>query len=112
MFVQNEHNVHPAGWDPNQLPERDADIAALYNAVEQHKHNEYCGGKEKCHFSYIKELCGQSHVQIKEWTDMVTNESSKSGIVKRVRFEMLSQRNDRWLNENIVTSDEGLAGKL
>jgi PIF1-like helicase/Helitron helicase-like domain at N-terminus len=87
FFQQTGTSIHPAAREHGDPAATSGD---LLSAVNRHLCNDYC---KSCRFDYPKTLCESTHIAIKEY---------KKKEETKAKIEMVSKRNDRWLNDFMI----------
>jgi hypothetical protein len=96
-----DDNIHPAADDARNAVGHNG---PLLDAVERHVHQQYCQRKknvskenDECRFDYPKDLNDVCHIVVIEY---IVNKK-KGEKEKRIKLEIMSKRNDRWLNSHM-----------
>ena len=111
-FNQSLNNCHPCSVPVSESILYDEvtkkqHYCELVNTVQRHWCSAYCGGNVEggeCRFGFPLKLQEQTHMRIVEYIGNVRKKNSDGSIgarnVLRYRIELMTKRNDRWLNSH------------
>ena len=111
-FIQTSSNSHPSCVPVSDSVNYDDEAKKLHycqlvNSVQRHWCSAYCGGNtedSECRFGFPLKLQEQTHISVVEYIGNVRKKLSNGTVrersVLRYRIELMTKRNDRWLNSH------------
>jgi len=111
-FIQTTNNSHPSCMPVIDCISYDnlnkkRHYCNLVNTVQRHYCSKYCGGNVEdgsCRFGFPLKLQEKTHISIVEYIGNLRRKNSDGTVgarnVLRYRIELMTKRNDRWLNSH------------